>query len=1191
MSTTIPYKIYSIKFPEMIAYLSFIGVIASLLITLITKNSSLVGTTLLTLDFILGPFVIWILGNNFFYNEDHKFVSYKEYFKIYEKELQTHIQTTNFIDYLKKFDDFLNSNTQLLLIYSLTGYGKSHLLREVSSVSNDTDKDLITLFVVPNSSHLDIDTYLDKELDKRAKYILIYDDVDLRSEDVNKLLSYIVNKNIKIILTFSTCELNEILENKNVSEYKKIKIDWNEKDLIHFLRDFTGHTTISDDKIIIDYLNPSLIITKVEAVNNSNFDFKKLDHLIDDIDQDIKSCLSRFNYTSEEKENLLINMACIVPFPDKNKEILEVLKNHTNFEVNEIKKVIENLIKSGILIIVNSSVRFNSDILVYLYLFNKINSFTHEKLESLTKDVESLPNSWYFFPKNIYKNLGNTSQIINIFLENVTTINLPLLEQYFSNIINKWIDEESDTFGTKRKEILKYLEFFCQIIPDRSLDLLNTYLDTKAPISSEFYLNYILNTDDLGPIILRLVSLQHIKEELIEIIIKMETKKMTGTYGNYRPRELIKYLVSPFEIFNIDSICISLDLLELFLDDWNIPKIKILSNALNEIFSVSEFKIKWGLHKFQSFPVELKETPEIIKIRAKGLNILKKMINHSSLEVKLEGIKVSGEIGGRNFKNESKLNNQLIIERKEILLEIGNLLNKTTDFKLLCMIENLFLNWWSLKTPGTENVEAYLINKVFPRDLLYITSKHLCSKGLVINDFDKFRDEAPDEERGKWFRSQQSDYFLKIYKPKSYEELVISLNKDFHTPIKIIEFFKQLNNNLSDEEVNLLYIFIESWFKINPKLFISIKENDLLWATVPERFKEAINLALSNLNETYVIEIAKEILSELPNVPPLKLNSFLISLGRTSIDKDISQAWLFKMISFGSSDLSIIIISNLPYIFKDDLDLIADLLYDAIKKESELNNKMIPVLWRILDIDPKKIKPETLNKLRKDLLNKLILVPVINYEVQYILNFVLDSFDMLFSFIESRFEYYADKTGNYYESLPFEGFDYIKNNIKSYEDYEKFTDRFLLLYKSKQEWKLYLKRLVSSINDPDNLYMCEYIQKQIKENNIENMIIMLNFLDFNEVNLSLFIEVGNIATTSGNYKELKHIMDEKTSFNSYSREAGKVPEDFKNIIKLLQKMADETKSGMFRNLITSLIDDRKDDIKDHEDLIDELKHF
>ena len=640
--TSITQQYYSLDLIQFAGLISFLGFIIGLIITVSTKNVSPEGTAYLTLIIVAYFFVIWYLGRCFFYKEDHKFISPEEYFDEFKKEeLHQHVDSPNFTDYLDQIKDFLSSDARLLLIHSLTGYGKSHLLKEASKSVDEIAKNRITLFLKSNPFNID------KELNKEVTYLIIVDNVDINSEEVKELLSYCKNKDIKIILTFRTCELNEVMDKINGLKHKKIKIEWHENDLIYLLRNIRNRNVINDEAIVLEYSNPYLLFTKLDAVNLPNFDMNKFDILIENLDNDIKACLKSFNYTYEEKENLIINILCITPFPENNDEILNVLKIQTNFKENEIKIMIDNLLKSGLLKIVNHSIRFNSDYLGYLYLFYKIRDYSYQEISNLINGLKFSSNLWYYFPKNIYKNLAMASKIINIFLENEPKNNIHSLKPFFSyEVVNKWIDEEENTNGRGRKERIEYLREFCQIIPKRCIDLLNTYLDSDTPVSTEHHLNYKLNTDDFGPIITQLVELSANEEEIIEIIVKMESKEMNGTYGNYRPNELIKYLVSPFEKNDEKSILKVLNILETFLDNWSVTKINILSSALNEVFSVSKYHEEWGLFKFRPYEVELQEVPEVILIRDKALEILKKMINHDSLEVKIEAIKVAREIGG-----------------------------------------------------------------------------------------------------------------------------------------------------------------------------------------------------------------------------------------------------------------------------------------------------------------------------------------------------------------------------------------------------------------------------------------------------------------------------------------------------------------------------------------------------------------
>ena len=234
---------------------------------------------------------------------------------------------------------------------------------------------------------------------------------------------------------------------------------------------------------------------------------------------------------------------------------------------------------------------------------------------------------------------------------------------------------------------------------------------------------------------------------------------------------------------------------------------------------------------------------------------------------------------------------------------------------------------------------------------------------------------------------------------------------------------------MSECRIDIHNPIISCWFQINPDLFILIKENVTLWAEIPERFKEPINMALRELNDDYIEKSAEEVLSNLPNISKTKLNSFLVSLGKATINKKTSEDWICKIVDKGSTGDRIAVISYLSHIFKNDVNSIAYIIYIVVSKEAELNNEMISNLWINLDIDPQKINQETLKKLRKELFDKLIPLPIINYEVQGILDFLLDNVDTLFNFIEQRIEYYTTKKEkSYYSPLPFEGFNYIRSD-------------------------------------------------------------------------------------------------------------------------------------------------------------------
>jgi len=1194
----IPYKFYSLNFFQIISFLLFIGFILGSLIFILKLIFNIGGyETLITFVVVLGLFLIWFIGHIIFYKADYKFVPSAEYFKKYERNLIPNIDCSNFKNYLNMYKDFLCSGKKILLIHSVTGHGKSHLLKEMVKSTIDIDNERIILFVKPNYPNVSMETGMNNEIEKRTKYLIIYDDVDVESKEVNELIAFCeTNDFLKIILSFRNCEFDNIVNMINDSKYDEIRINWTEEDLVQFMRKLFRNSTIRDSRLIKSYSSPLLISVKKGTVYNPNFNFEKFRILVKKMDHDVKSCLREFNYSDDEKKYFIVNLACISPFLKEN-DVLEMLKNQTNFKVDEINKMIENLIKGGLLLEINQSIRFYSDILSYLYLYYAIMDYSQDKIELLFNNWVSLSNSnmWQYFPKNIYKNLGNAAEIFTIFIQDVSTLNIPSLDSYFSRIVNKWIDEEETTFGLERKKRLDLLQYFCHIVPGSCIDLLNAYLDSEPPMSDQSYLNDDFSTGNFSPIIIKLVNFPSVKKEIIDIIVKMESKEITDFYGHNRAYELIKSSVSPYHL-DSRSILDTLNILEDFLGNLDFPQIHLISSALNEILIFSKHITEWGLFEYQSKEMELPNTPEVIKIRNQALKILIKLINYPSSEVKLESLKIVDKIYNGFSEDGLLLSDQIIKERKVIMTELGNLISKDTDFEVLNKIENLFLDWWAKRISGATISEDFLGKDNFPRDIEYIVSKHLIPGNYVVEDFEMFKSQAPEDNRWKWFVGKKHDYLIEYYRPEYYKKLVYSLNKEYDNEVKLINFLKNVDNNLSNHDSNYNVPLIACWFKLNPKMFLSIKNDVELWKMIPKRFKGGIELAISELGENYLVKLKDEILSEIPDISLNKLNLYFTALGKSSIDNSRIKGWLDKILRHDNSDIRISIVKNLLFIFKDDYNSISKIMLKVLAKEPYLNKEMILYLSiNVSDIakNDSNINSDILENLRNELVKKLVKIHEIDHYAQELLNFAFDNIDTCFKFIKSRIRYYEAKTYTECNPVPFDGIEYIKNNISSYEDYESFMDKFLSLYLEKEEWQEYLINLIKPlkrIHAKKDLFLRKYIENQIKKNNIENVVVSLNFLPLKDETCSLFVEISEKAISPGKYHEIKDIIDSKTSFDSYSARAGEVPEEFIRKLKLLEKMFHLAKPGKFRNMIYVFIEDRKEGIGRHESYIEESKY-
>lgn len=1162
MNTNVVYQYFSMDIIQVAGLLAFLfiffGSFSILLLFYVnytgdkTLLSSLIAFTLL---FIL--FVIWIWGRKFVFEKDNYFLTSDDYFEKFENNLTDHINSDNFKTYLADYKRFISSDKKILCIHSFAGNGKSHLLRLISEYNDKLDNEINILFAQPNFPYIPLEKALNDEIQKNKSYLLIFDISDFT--DVKKIVSLTgINNSIKIIFSVRTCDLKFLLKKIDV-KYDEINIKWSNNNLIQFLREITNNSTINDLGLVTYYNNPRLIKLKFDAVNNPNFNTETFEMILNDLEKDSKSCLSDFNHPFVEKERLMITLACLVPFSKKDKKVFDILERQTRFEINEIKEMIENLINGGIFLEIDDSISFNSDIMGYIYLHHKLKY--HEDTISLIENLINLKMEiWDYFPKNIYLNLGNAIFINNILLQTNSSVDIPEVYDLFSKIVNEWIDKEDKTFGAIRAENLSYLEFFAQIVPDRTLDLLNTYIDSNPPINTDSYLNQDLKMDDFSPVLIKLFETPSIEKDILDFIEKMQEKGLKSTYRNYESCDLIKQFISLFGKLNNNQILNSLNIFDGYLNNLTNTRIQLISCALTEIFSVSKYDHLVSPFEIKRIKLELTDTPETRNIRNLALKILKGLINHDHIDAKFAGIEIAEKLGSKVSKEDDKLSDLLTEERKELVVEIGDLIKKGVDFKLLTKIEDLFLRWWATKAEGTNDVEKYLDNATFPRDMEYVVSKHFSEK-YVIENFDEFIQHSPDEDLWKWFVEQEHKYLLNYYEPNYYKDIVRDLDKEYDDINGLVAFLKIIDKNITDFSFNYNIPLIACWIQKKPDLFLKIKNDGDIWVDVPERFKGGIELALSEVNKDHLYEMAEDLLKKLKDVNPPKLNSFLIAIGKNSIETSQVKTWLNKIIEDGSNNQRILVMSRLMFIFEDDVDSIAEIFYKIISKEPKLNSRIINESWLIMtslneNID--KINPDTQKDLRKDLFEKLIKVKDLNDEFDEIIDFVFTNMDECFDFIEKRINHFINNRGISYNPIPYDGIGYIKNNINSYDEFEGFMDKFSILYNDNLDWHIFLDDLMSDIKhipiDEDESYLQKYIEKQIQELNIDSAILSLKFLSLSIKNYKIFLQLCELGISSGKYDDIKIIL-----LNNSEND------------KIIKKMHDESGPGKLRGLLNSLI--------------------
>ncbi|MBU7028783.1 MAG: hypothetical protein HXS48_17750 [Theionarchaea archaeon] len=1103
-----------------------------------------------------------------------KFVLSNEYFDKIEEHLLpvSASKIIKFNDYIKKIKLFLLSKNQyILLIHSPGGYGKSHLLREIAQITHQTDRERQAWMIWAGRREMR-DAFQDEIVEGR-KYLLVFDDADRCLEEIKPLFSIVRSRggSVKVILALRTSGFEYIydkISDLRLEEYyDEMKIlDWSKDDLVRLLRLAAGKGEIEDeDTIATLYPNPYLIVQIGRILKKDpSVDFEKIkEKIANEIYHEAKTCSK--DVLSLELENFLTYLTCLVPF-SRNDRIFEFLITQFN---GKIEKVIDSLEKAGVLRTIGNSYRFNPDMKGDLYLARQLEKADPEKIERLIPEL--LPIS----PERLFTNLEAAAG----YFEN-ESIRGPL-----SRIIYSWIKSAESTSTHSKAERLKLVGKIAYFIPEYALMLLHAYLDSETS----------LTTDDYGPVIRKLMRIPSMRREVVELIEKIEMKGIRGHYTNYKPTSLIEDSISP--LYNAPDVI--LETLDIFLE-WsqnpNSSRITLISAGVTEVLASSHQYTKSKIGAMTFGRKILENTPEICNIRNKALQILKEMVAHPLLEVELAAIEIAREIGKGNLGDTSEgeipLSSKIAGEREEIVKEMGSLISSKIDFNLLNVIENLFLDWWAQEKPGTRKVKEFL--RIFPRSIEYMVFKHFVSPGYAFEDFYVLEKQAPIEGKWHWFVHMSMDKFAHP-KLEDFQPLVESLSKKYNDEMKIIEFLRCLDGKLLPCDRILNPPIVSCWVNQEPELFFTLRNSEELWEQTPERFTDEIDFALADLNEDFVYKLAVEVLSGLPTTPIPKVDNFLRVLMRRSIPDATLEVWLSELLKRGSAEIRNRAIRYADFIFdrNKNYNLFFKLLTLAISRGDILRNNTIESLSLIFHNPCKEFKSfegKSRESFRKELLCKLRDVPVFDWRSEKLWGFVFDGIDSVIDFLEYRFQKFIEIrekhiTDQRYKIIPFEGMDCIKNQIGSFEDYEKLMgkviewyDRGLGVYDLK-----HLMRQANSLRNIDGgLYFEEYIDKQLQSGRIRDAIIISRFLPFNENTIDLFIKVIEKAATPEELKEVEELLDHgMDSDMAWISKPGEPSPELVEKKDLYKRIHERMKPGKTRMFIEKLIEriDMQIDIK------------
>lgn len=1115
---------------------------------------------------------------------------------IYFEKLELHLtplsskEIPKFKEYLNGIKKFLLSNqSHLLMIHAPGGYGKSHLLREVAQNAHEVNSTRQTWLV--RAGFRRIEDAIQEEILSDRQYVLIFDDVDRNFDDVKPLLAFLRSGSVdlKLILALRSSGIHllrqTIRESKcsEISEELRIA-DWTKDELIKLLELTAGKAKVNDEeKIVRYYPNPYLIVLIGDQLKGKIIrDFSSLKNkLKDDIIYDTQKCLN--DIFNRELENFLFVFASVIPFSFESKLLLEKICADFNIPLDLLKQIINRLLDAGILRYVGRTIRFNPDMKGDIYLLYKIKDFDKEFLKRFISEWMSI------CPENLFINIGAAFKYEEANFVKDTLVDL----------LNQWAEEAHKTPGSERKRILGLVEKIAYLVPECVGNLLLSYFETPIPDETQPIYRaaglgkFKITTDDYGPVIYELIKIASFRHKVVTIIERLAILDISGTYSNYKPANLIRECVSPLR-YNIDEILSTLDFITSWLDKPDQTRIKLLNSVLSEILAgTHEFSHSY-LDKFIFGERPLIKHPKVINLRMKALNILKKMVSHDTLDVQIEGINIAENIGrtttGRFSEQELPLVEIFKTERKELIEDIGKLIDSNTDFRLLSKIEDLFINWWAQEKPGAENVDHYL--RKFPRTPEYLIFRYFVSKDDYIENFSEIEARAPLKGKWGWFVDEVMNKKWEM-KPENFLRIVEEVNKKYRTESEILNFLNDLDRKLSSCETYSRALFLIQWVKANPTIFSAIQDNANLWSKVPKRFEEEIETTLIQVYPQRLTNMAGEILKG-KVITPDKVSRAKIFLWL--LPEDLSQdsiGWIENLIEKGGLEIRSELIYKFYYVFKktNNIDLILDFILRILSKERELNKGLLNNIYFLIhrvcgEMDRVQSKKEMF---RKKLLEMLKNYSPLSWHAQEILERCAENIEEIIDFIEYRLnKAKVARDRKEFEAIPFDGIRCLDEKIYSFDDYWKFIQKIIHWYKYDVFWKNFeTKYLMSSIvflqdKNTNEIYLIKCIQKLLQESLLEEASICATFLPLRPETIDVFVEFSDKGIVFGQYEKVKAVLFSKTwPEEVLSSKIGESPPVFLTIKNTFIEMNKKAVSGRLKTLINKCIEIVEKEIEDH----------
>jgi len=1018
--------------------------------------------------------------------------------------------TKKLSSYNQDFDDFLQSNNNVLEVFGTGGHGKSHLLKHLASLKNE-----YTPIIFTKQDNVEADL---QKLDFTKQYLLLYDDIDRFLENgITSIFSSLIDSGSKIIISYRTAS-KPLVEEKilkfNALKTQELHITWSKdeiKDLILLIN--PKATDYGIDNLNAHYnSNPYLITQAMKGGIDEIKSFSK------NILTDSIAILKIFEIKEFEIEELLFRIALLSPCP------------RNLVDINDNDKI-DQLLKVGVLRELNNKIRFNPDVLGDLYLASFI-----KKYENKYKEI-----ALEYMSDNLELIITNLSYVLSYEDNNG-------LELFFKDIVAGWVKDEDYRSSNLRilYRIVRYAPFESFMYLKKTTTILEAkenehpkdgvmmqFMSKISEVDFNISDEYI-NLGSIVPIVSKLISgLKKEKDSgilkikhLIDFLVSTKVQSFPEPYfANHSISSVFNNMIIPYESKNNDVIIEALEEMKKWTnsDSVNVNELNILKSSIGNLLmgSLKSMYIDTERIEFDT------SKENIRKVIDKAKEIVLIMINSSNTNLKCRALDILSDVGNSiNEELQSKNEHYYYKIIIELFENIKEQLSKDNDYKFLSKLEKVLFNAMAHRKHKDEAFSLFLD---IPRTPFFIFNQLLADTTFTVYNLDKFIDEYHKQEDvhnwlfDKYYDKHDSDISDDEIDLYNYFIKSCITEDDFINFINSLHF---IGNSINSYKFsNVLNKLLKYWYEQNPQLF-----------------KELAVKGIANISNNDASKTIDNFL----------FDSELTTLDIDCIDDtlDISELKRYVENSFRNKDIALY--QKLLIFFKKEekeniswfVDTSFTKIYFILKNDSDFSTYK-PYMHELLDLIIKhRITPsiylifilEYLEKNNisfefvKNKIRQVIYIPSLNENLEEI-KIQKEDLLKLFHFLDYKLEDILDRVflkilkaewNKYNKDHNIEECYLIKDYIKNYEDYKVFVHLVIDYYYnfthcqtnkdgSVLDYKIDINYFFSSLKNED---FKRYINELIENNDKEEILVLINVIPTKAKYKELLINALNFLDTN-----------------------------------------------------------------------------